>query len=74
MPSTENIISPYDPIEPKEEETSENDAEVKALIEKRREAKKNKDFELADSIRADLLTKGIELIDTREGTTYKIIK
>ena len=57
-----------------EEETSENDAEIKALIEKRKEAKKNKDFELADSIRADLLSKGIELIDTREGTTYKIIK
>ena len=57
-----------------EEEASENDAEIKALIEKRKEAKKNKDFELADSIRADLLSKGIELIDTREGTTYKIIK
>ena len=38
-----------------------------------KEAKKNKDFELADSIRNDLLSKGIELLDTREGTTYRII-
>ena len=56
------------------EEVSENDAEIKALIEKRANAKKNKDFELADSIRADLLSRGIELIDSREGTTYRIIK
>ena len=57
-----------------EEEVSENDAEIKALIEKRAQAKKNKDFQLADSIREDLLSKGIELIDSREGTIYKIIK
>lgn len=43
-------------------------------IEERREAKLNKNYELSDSIRAELLNKGIELIDTREGTTYKIIK
>ena len=52
------------------EEVSENDEEIIKLIEKRKEAKKNKDFELADSIRADLLSKGIELIDTREGTDW----
>ena len=50
-----------------EKKTVENEAE------KRKEAKKNKDFELADSIRDDLLSKGIELLDTREGTTYRII-
>ncbi|HPZ23405.1 MAG TPA: cysteine--tRNA ligase [Bacilli bacterium] len=49
-----------------------NDEEIQNLIQKRAEAKKNKDFELADSIRDDLLAKGIELIDTREGTTYNI--
>jgi len=42
------------------------------LIEERKEAKKNKDFAKADQIRNDLLEKGIELVDTREGTTYKI--
>lgn len=56
-----------------EKKTVENESEILALIEKRKEAKKNKDFELADSIRNDLLSKGIELLDTREGTTYRII-
>ena len=56
-----------------EKKTVENEADILALIEKRKEAKKNKDFELADSIRDDLLSKGIELLDTREGTTYRII-
>ena len=42
------------------------------MIEKRKEAKLNKDYALADSIRNELLKKGIELIDTKEGTTYKV--
>ncbi|MBQ3436121.1 MAG: cysteine--tRNA ligase [Bacilli bacterium] len=41
-------------------------------IERRNEAKKNKDFALADQIRDELKTKGITLIDSREGTTYKV--
>ncbi len=51
----------------------ENEEEILELIEKRKEAKKNKDFALADQIRNDLLEKGIELVDTREGTTYRIL-
>ncbi len=57
----------------KEKSVASNDEEIKSLIEKRDEAKKNKDYELADSIRSELLARGIELIDTREGTKYKII-
>ena len=56
-----------------EKKKADNEEEILALIEKRNEAKKNKDYELADSIRNELLDKGIELIDTREGTTYKVI-
>lgn len=59
-------------------DTSDVDREMETYIlgkiEERREAKLNKNYELSDSIRAELLDKGIELIDTREGTTYKIIK
>lgn len=44
---------------------------IMKMIEERNEAKKKKDFELADSIRAELLDKGIVLVDTREGTIYK---
>jgi cysteinyl-tRNA synthetase len=41
------------------------------LIKARDEAKKRKDFEMADSIRDELLKKGIKLIDSREGTIIK---
>ncbi len=51
----------------------EANEDILKLIEARNEARKKKDFELADSIRDDLYKKGIELIDTREGTTYKIV-
>lgn len=55
------------------EKSKNEDKEVLDLIEKRSEAKKNKDFELADSIRSELENRGIILVDTREGTTYKIV-
>ncbi len=57
----------------REKSVASNDEEIQSLIEKRNEAKKNKDFELADSIREELKIRGIELIDTREGTKYKIV-
>ena len=41
-------------------------------IELRNNAKKNKNYELADKIRNELLNEGIVLVDTREGTTYKM--
>ena len=43
-------------------------------IEERNNAKKEKNFALADQIINDLLNQGIELMDTREGTKYKINK
>ncbi len=46
--------------------------EIEALIVERKEAKKAKNFARADEIRQYLLDKGVTLIDTREGTTYKI--
>jgi len=58
----------------KEEETVQVDNEIQKLIDERSEAKKNKDFQKADQIRDDLLARGIKLIDTREGTTYEIVR
>ena len=52
----------------------ENEEEILKLIEERAEAKKMKDFTTADKIRNDLLEKGIRLIDTKDGTTYEVIK
>lgn len=50
------------------------DKYIKDKIEERRIAKMNKNYELSDSIRDELLDKGIILTDTREGTTYRIVK
>ena len=58
------------------EETKEIDQEllnkINELIEKRNEAKKQKDFTLADSIREELLKMNVVIKDTREGTTFEI--
>lgn len=50
------------------------DKYIKDKIEERRIAKMNKNYELSDSIRDELLDKGIILTDTREGTTYRTSK
>lgn len=47
------------------------DEEILELIEKRNEARKNKDFKLADKIRDDLKDKGIVLEDTKDGVKWK---
>ena len=47
-------------------------AEIYAAIDERAAAKKAKNFARADEIRAELLAKGVTLIDTAQGTTYKI--
>lgn len=41
-------------------------------IEERKQAKLNKNYSLADSIRNQLLERGVILIDTKEGTTFEI--
>lgn len=46
-------------------------AEIEALIVRRAEAKRNKDYVLADKIRNDLKEKGILLEDGPQGTTWK---
>ena len=47
-----------------------DEAYIQDMIEKRKQAKKDKDFALADQIRQDLDAQGIELQDSREGTTW----
>lgn len=46
---------------------------IEQWIEQRAQAKKNKDFAKADAIRDELKKMGVELLDTRAGTTYKVI-
>lgn len=45
--------------------------EIDSLIQQRIDAKKERNFTLADQIRNDLLEKGIILLDTNTGTTWR---
>ncbi len=45
---------------------------IEEKIDQRNKAKADKNYALADSIRSELLNQGIELMDTKEGTKYKI--
>lgn len=47
---------------------------ITEMIQKRLNAKKDKNYALADEIRNELLNRGIVLKDTREGTEYSIVK
>ncbi len=52
-------------------EKEDVDQQIRDLIEKRQQARKEKNFALADQIRDELLAQGIELLDTREGVKWK---
>ena len=54
-------------------ETESIDSEIEDLIEKRQEARKNKNFALADEIRDNLKAQGIILEDTPNGVKWKRI-
>lgn len=44
---------------------------IEALIEERNSAKQNKDYARADEIRQELSAKGIVLLDSKEGTSWR---
>ncbi len=50
---------------------NEINPQIQELIDKRQQARKEKNFALADQIRDELLSQGIELLDTREGVRWK---
>ena len=70
-----DTVLSLDLLNKKEVEVSEDlETYINEMIVKRNEAKKNRDFALADKIRDELKEKGILIKDTREGTTYEITK
>ena len=52
-------------------ETGLDEKEIEAQIARRAQAKKDRDFALADRIRDDLRALGVELEDSREGTSWR---
>ncbi len=53
-------------------EKTEFEMQIEALIEERKQAKKDKNFARADEIRNQLASMGVTIKDTREGTIYTI--
>ena len=47
------------------------EAEIEALIAERQQARKDRNFALADKIRDELKARGIELLDTPQGVRWK---
>jgi len=58
----------------KQEEEDSLPPEIMQLIEERQQARKEKNFALADKIRDELLAMGIALKDTKEGVKWERIK
>ena len=54
-----------------EEEAASADPEIDALVAARTAAKKEKNFAEADRIRDELKARGIEIIDTPQGTKWR---
>lgn len=54
-------------------ESSVSEEFILGKIDERNSAKANKDYALADSIRDELSSLGIKLIDTKDGTKYEIM-
>jgi cysteinyl-tRNA synthetase len=45
--------------------------EGEALVERRNEARRNRDFAMSDKIRQELLDRGVLIEDTREGARWR---
>lgn len=54
-----------------DEEGSLSESDILALIQKRADARKSKDFATADAVRKELLDKGVIIEDTPNGTQWK---
>ena len=55
------------------EDKNQNDSEIINLIKKRNELRLEKEYDKADQIREDLLSRGIEILDSKDGTTFRKI-
>jgi cysteinyl-tRNA synthetase len=58
-------------IIPPMEQLVQSDEEIEALIARRNEAKRNRDYAMSDKLRRELNDRGIVIEDTREGTRWR---
>lgn len=64
-------LNPNDFLQSTVDENALSESEILAKIDERAQAKKDKNFALADSIREELKAKGVELEDSRNGTSWR---
>ncbi len=69
-----NDILGLKPPEATSGKNSLNDSLIKLLLQMRIDARQNKDFELADRIRDEMIQLGIEVKDTKDGFEWKLTK
>ncbi len=69
MSEIDGVFGILDPVE----EAADLDADIDALIVERNQARKDRNFQRSDEIRDELQARGIELIDTAQGTEWKKI-
>jgi len=67
-------IIKYTPVQWFKANLSITEEELNKKIQARAEAKREKDFEKADSIRQELKEQGVELLDTVDGTIFRAVK
>jgi len=71
------ILDFFDAIEqrlgiiPPLETLVQKDQDIEALVARRNEARKNRDFTLSDKLRQELFDRGILIEDTKEGTRWR---
>ena len=63
--------SVFDVLKPDAPTGGPSDEEIDSKVAARNQAKKSKDFKLADQLRQELLDLGIILEDTKEGVRWK---
>ena len=61
----------FDVIRPTVSDTGLSDADIDKLIAERQEARRSRNFQRSDEIRAQLLEQGIVLEDTKDGARWK---
>ena len=65
-----DLLKKADALKEQQGAPVEGAEEIEALIAKRLEAKRAKDWGTADAIRDQLKSMGVEIKDTKEGTTW----
>ena len=69
----QEIDAVFDVLDVEEQGGGEDESEIDALIAERNQARSDRNFQRADEIRDTLKERGIEILDTPQGTHWRRI-